>query len=54
MEINFSDSKGKSPNNNNLEPRLSVISQFGLFFINLRISVISTNITNSIRFSGGH
>lgn len=53
MEINFSDSKGKSPNNNNLEPRLSVISQFGLFFINL-ISVISTNITNSIRFSGGH
>ena len=53
MEINFSDSKGKSPNNN-LEPRLSVISQLGLFFINLRISVISTNITNSIRFSGGH
>ena len=54
MQINFRDRKGKSPNNKNLEPRLAAISQLGLFFINLRTSVTSTNITNSIRLSGGH
>lgn len=32
MEINFSDEKGKSPNNDILEKLLSVISHLGVFF----------------------